>query len=145
MPRSPSAPPGIAFSNRQLSDVPTACTKFAPEPSKWAIPACQKHAWAPKASRDLARLVVPIHDAIDGLHLATDRVGTLGNKQSYASARLRCTWPILRHVHVSGRVYWDWSDQDWCTLIEPSARRAAYPRRPSLTCSAAFARTSTRG
>src|SRR5216684_2637408 len=60
-------------------------------------------AWAPKASRDLIRLVAPIHDAINSLQLATDRLGTLGNKQSYASARLRVTWPILRQVHVSGR------------------------------------------
>lgn len=75
-------------------------------------------AWAPKASRDLARLVVPIHDAINGLHLATDRPGTLGNERSYARARLRCTWPILRQVHVSRRTYWEWSEQEWCTAIE---------------------------
>jgi hypothetical protein len=85
-------------------------------------------AWAPKASRDLARLVAPIHDAINSLRLATDRVGTLGNKQSYASARLRVTWPILRQVYASGRTYWEWSEQEWCALIEHGRKEGRVPK-----------------
>jgi hypothetical protein len=85
-------------------------------------------AWAPKASRDLLRLVTPIHDAINGLQLATDRPGTLGNEQSYARARLRCTWPILRQVHLSRRTYWEWSDQEWCALIEHGLKCSRVPK-----------------
>jgi len=84
-------------------------------------------AWAPNAPRALARLVLPIHDAINSLHLVTDWAGRRANEHSYARFRLRCTWPILRHVHVLGRTYWEWSELEWRTLIEHGRKEGRVP------------------